>query len=424
MKIKRLSTAVIESNFDWTIVKIEAENGVTGYGEAFFGPGLPAVIHQFKPLLIGEDATSIERLIRRLRGVCVYASPGVVRHALSGIETALLDALGKTYRMPLWQVLGGKFRDAVAIYADCHAGEDLESIGPLLIPRTPHWAKKAGDSPSGAVVSLKHHGWDASRPGSLEAAAYARHAKLAVEQGFRILKFDIDVPMPFEADEYNRSLSNAEVDYAAALVREVRQAIGPEVELAIDCHWNYGVQTAITLAQAVEPYRLMWLEDPIPPENIAAIGTVQRNTRTPIATGENHYERIDFERLIVEGGLRILAPDLQKIGILEGRKLADMADMHYVNLSWHNISSPIGTMAGVHLGAATPNLIALEFHASSVPFFNQLRRNHDQPLIRNGRIQVPDSPGLGVDLDEDVAYRYRKPGESFFGDSVTEPCPL
>src|SRR4029078_4259800 len=164
MIIKRLSTAVIESNFDWTIVKIEAENGVCGYGEAFLGPGLPGVIHEFIPLLIGEDATSIERLMRRLRGVCIYASPGVVRHALSGIETALFDALGKTYGMPVWQMLGGKFRDTVPIYADCHAGEDLQSITPLLIPRTPQWARKPGEGPAAGVVSLKHHGWDASQP--------------------------------------------------------------------------------------------------------------------------------------------------------------------------------------------------------------------------------------------------------------------
>ena len=418
MIIKRLSTAVIESNFDWTIVKIEAENGICGYGEAFLGPGLPGVIHEFIPLLIGEDATSIERLMRRLRGVCIYASPGVVRHALSGIETALFDALGKTYGMPVWQMLGGKFRDTVPIYADCHAGEALESITPLLIPRTPQWARKPGDAPATGVVSLKHHGWDASQPRTFDPSSYARHARHAADQGFRILKFDIDVPMPYETDEYNRTLSNAEVDCATALAMAVREAVGSEIELAIDCHWNYGVQTAIALAQALEPCRLMWLEDPIPPENITAIGTVQRNTRTPIATGENHYQRIDFERLIVEGGLRILAPDLQKVGILEGKKLADMADIHYVNLSWHNVSSPIGTMAGVHLSAATPNLIALEFHAASVPFFDQLRRNSDGPLIKDGRIRVPDAPGLGVELDEEVAYRYRKPGESFFGDSV------
>ena len=421
MKIKHISTAVIESNFDWTIVKIEGENGVCGYGEAFVGPGLPGVIHEFAPLLIGQDATSPERLMRRLRAVCIYASPGVVMHALAGIETALFDALGKTYRMPLWQMLGGKFRDAVTIYADCHAGEDLESMTPLLMPRTPQWAKKAGEA-GAAIVSLKHHGWDASKQESLDPAAYARHAARVAAQGFRILKFDIDVPMPYETDEYNRSLNSAEVEYAAALALAARKAVGPEVELAIDCHWNYGVQTAIALARALEPCGLLWLEDPVPPENIAAIGTVQRNTKTTITTGENHYQRLDFERLIVEGGLRILAPDVQKVGILEGKKLADLADLHYVNLAWHNISSPIGTMAGVHLGAAMPNLTALEFHAGSVPFFDQLRRNSDGPLIRDGRIRVPDAPGLGVDLDEEVAYRYRKPGEAFFGDSVRETC--
>ena len=114
--------------------------------------------------------------MRRLRAVCIYASPGLVRHALAGIETALFDVLGKTYRMPLWQMLGGKFRDAVTIYADCHAGEDLESITPLLVPRTPQWAKKADDPAAASIVSLKHHGWDASRPESLDPAAYARHA--------------------------------------------------------------------------------------------------------------------------------------------------------------------------------------------------------------------------------------------------------
>ncbi|MDE3165706.1 MAG: mandelate racemase/muconate lactonizing enzyme family protein [Acidobacteriota bacterium] len=417
MRIKHLSTAVMEANFDWTIVKVEGDNGVTGYGEAFVGPGVPAIIREFAPLVVGEDATSIERLMRRLRGVCIYASPGVVRHALAGIETAIFDALGKTCRMPLWQMLGGKFRDAVAIYADCHGGADLDSITPLLVPRTPRWAQKDGDHTQPGVVSLKHHGWDASRGGTLDPAEYAQHAARAAQDGFRILKFDIDVPMPYETDEYNRSLSGAEVEYAAALAMAARKAVGPEVELAIDCHWNYGVQTAIALAQALEPCRLLWLEDPVPPENIAAIGTVQRATRTTITTGENHYHRLDFERLITEGGLRLLAPDVQKIGIIESKKLADLADLHYVNLTWHNISGPVGTLAGVHVSAATPNLIALEYHAASVPFFDALRKGAEGPLIRGGRIQVPDAPGLGVELDEDVAYRYRKPGESFFGDA-------
>ena len=193
-----------------------------------------------------------------------------------------------------------------------------------------------------------------------------------------------------------------------------RQAVGKEIGLAIDCHWNYNVQAAIEMARAVEPYKLLWLEDPVPPENIRAIGVVQQNTATPIATGENHYWRLDFQRLIVDAGLRVLAPDVQKIGLWEGRKLADLAEMHYVNLTWHNISSPVGTLGGVHLCAAIPNVLALEWHAASVPFFDDLVKGADGPMIRNGKIEVPDTPGLGIELDEDVAYKYRKPGEDFF----------
>jgi L-alanine-DL-glutamate epimerase-like enolase superfamily enzyme len=141
---------------------------------------------------------------------------------------------------------------------------------------------------------------------------------------------------------------------------------------------------------------------------------VQRATRTPIATGENHYFRVDFERLILDAGLRVLAPDVQKTGLWEGRKVADLADMHYVNLTLHNISGPIGAMAGAHLSAAIPNLLAMEWHAASVPFFDDLVRGAEGPMIRDGKIRVPDKPGLGIEFDEGVAYRYRKPGEPFF----------
>lgn len=415
MRITRVSTAVMESNFDWTIVKVETDDKITGYGEAFLGPGLTGVIREFASILIGEDPASIERTIRRMRSSSVHASPGLTMHAIGGIETALLDCLGKRHKMPVWQLLGGRYRDSVPIYADCHAGDALESISPLLVPRTPRWMRAPGDAEERkSVVSLKHHGWDAAAGGHLAPEAYAARAQQVAAQGFRIMKFDVDVPTPYETDEYNRDLSPPEVDYAAALVRAVREAVGMDLGLAIDCHWNYGVEAAVSLARALEPYRLLWLEDPIPPDNIRAIGEVQRNTRTTISTGENHYWRVDFQRLITDAGLRVLAPDVQKIGLWEGKKLADLTDMHYVNLTWHNISGPIGTMAGVHLGAAIPNLLALEWHAASVPFFDRLVKGSEGPLIRDGKVKVPDAPGLGIELDEDVAYQYRKPGEGFF----------
>jgi L-alanine-DL-glutamate epimerase-like enolase superfamily enzyme len=404
----------MESNFDWTIVKIETDEGIHGIGEAFFGPGLTAVIREYAAILVGEDPTQIDRVLRRLRGSSVYASPGLCFHAIGGIETALLDIIGRRFQMPVWQILGGKYRDAVRVYADCHAGDALESITPMLVPRDPHWMRAEGTSARKSVVSLKHHGWDASGEDHLTPDAYARRARQMAGRGFRILKFDVDVPTPFETDEYNRDLSRPEIEHMASLVAATREAVGPEIGLAIDCHWNYGVQAAIELARALSRYHLLWLEDPVPPENIRAIGAVQRNTHTPIATGENHYFRLDFERLMTEAGLRVLAPDVQKIGLWEGRKLADLADMHYVNLTWHNISSPIGTMAGVHLCASMPNLLGLEWHAASVPFFDRLIKNGSEPMIRDGHIAVPDAPGLGIDLDEDVAYQHRKPGEPFF----------
>lgn len=414
MKIRHVSTAVLESNFDWTIVKIETDKGITGYGEAFLGPGLTAAIREFGEILIGEDPSSIDRVLRRLRLSCVHASPGLMFHAIGGIECALLDLIGKRYKMPVWQILGGKYRDEVPIYADCHAGEALESINPLLVPRTPRWMRDASEPDRASVVSLKHHGWDASKKGHLTADAYACRAREMASRGFRILKFDVDVPTPYDTDEYNRALSAPEIDHAESLVAAVREAVGKHVGLAIDCHWNYGVEAAIQLARAMEPHRLLWFEDPVPPENIRAIGEVQRNTRTTISTGENHYFRLDFERLITEAGLRVLAPDVQKVGLWEGRKIADIADLHYVNIAWHNISGPIGTMAGVHLAAAMPNLLALEWHASSVPFFDELVKDSDGPLIREGRVRVPDQPGLGLNLNEEAAYRYRKAGEAFF----------
>ena len=406
----------MESNFDWTIVKVETDDHITGYGEAFLGPGLTAVIQEFGEILKGEDPTSIDRVLRRMRASCVHASPGLAFHAINGIETALLDAIGKRYKLPIWQILGGKYRDQVRMYADCHAGEALESITPLLVPRDPQWMRAAGDAERQSLVSLKHHGWDASGVEHLTPEAYGRRAREMAARGFRILKFDVDVPTPYETDEYNRDLSEQEIEHAAALVAGAREAVGMGVGLAIDCHWNYGVQAAIGLARALEKYKLLWLEDPTPPENIGALGVVQRNTSLPVATGENHYFRQDFERLMVDAGLRVLAPDVQKIGLWEGRKIADLADMHYVNLAWHNISSPLGTMAGVHLCAAIPNFLALEWHAASVPFFDALVKGREGPLIQDGKIAVPDAPGLGIELDEDVAYKYRKPGEKFFGD--------
>jgi L-alanine-DL-glutamate epimerase-like enolase superfamily enzyme len=235
-------------------------------------------------------------------------------------------------------------------------------------------------------------------------------------RGFTALKFDVDVPTEYSLDDYNRSLTSREIDLMASLVGALRKALRREVDLAIDCHWNYGVNDAIRLARACEPYELLWLEDPVPPENTDAMRRVTAATSTPIATGENHYQRHHFRELLEREAVDILAPDFQKVGgLLEARRIADMADVHYVAVAPHNISGPIGTMASVHLCAAIPNFLALEWHAASVPFFDDLIEGRKGPLIKNGYIEVTQEPGLGIELNEKVAYKYRKPGEAFFG---------
>ncbi|MBI1355501.1 MAG: mandelate racemase/muconate lactonizing enzyme family protein [Acidobacteria bacterium] len=411
MKIQRLTFAVIEANYDWTVVRIDSDDGRFGLGEAYMGPGLTAILREMAPLLVGQDPFQVETLVRRLRAAVVHAGPGVAWHAIAGVEAALLDLIGKAVGQPVWRLLGGKYRDRVRVYADCHGGEALESISSLLVPRTPRWAARGEAAGAAVAFSVKHHGWDTAE-GVMTPETYAASALRMVERGFDLLKFDVDVPTPYPTDEYNRGLSDREIEFMTGLIRAVREAVGWEVDLAVDCHWNYTVEDAVRLCRALDPLKLLWIEDPVPADDAARSGEVQKEAQTAIATGENHYFRRDFELLLDAAKLRILAPDPQKIGIWSGKKIADLADARYANLTLHNISGPIGTIASAHLAAAIPNSLALEWHGASVPFFDELL--HGDPLIENGRIAMNERPGWGVELNEDVAYRYCNPEQGFF----------
>jgi gluconate/galactonate dehydratase len=198
-------------------------------------------------------------------------------------------------------------------------------------------------------------------------------------------------------------------------VEAVRETVGESVDIAFDCHWRYNVSDAQRLAHALEPCGLLWLEDPVPPENIEAMRRVTQSTRTPISSGENFYLRHGFREALERNALDIVAPDYQKTGgLLEGRRIADLADTYYVAVAPHCIASPIGTIASAHVCAATPNFLALEWHGMSVPYWNDLVVGFDGPVIQNGYITVPNRPGLGVTLNEDLARQYSKEGESFF----------
>lgn len=389
MKITNIRTAVIAGNFPWVLVKIETDAGVTGLGEAYWGAGVAELVHKAKPLLIGEDPVNINKIvevmIRCLSGE--GSQGGATVTAISGIEIALWDLLGRALKAPISTFFGGCFRDRIRIYADCHAG----------------------DTP--------------------DPADYARKAREVVAEGFSAIKFDLDTPNPYTIDisedphprrrwfePFNRTIGSQEMAWMVDVVRAVRSEVGPEIMVAMDAHWKFSVNDAIKLAQALEPFDLLWLEDPIPPENIEAQRHVTHSTRTPICTGENLYRKHGYRELIEKQAARIIAPDIPKMGGLsEAKKVADHADLYYIPIAPHNVASPIGTVAAAHVCAAMNNFLVMEFHAHDVPWWSDLVTG--APPIDRGFIFLNDKPGHGLELNEDVAREHLAPGSSFFGDA-------
>jgi len=411
MKITRLKTAVVEGNFDWTFVRIETDEGIRGLGECFFAPGLTATLRSLEALLVGEDPRDVHRLFRKLQLATSGAGSvaGIIYNAISGIEAALWDVLGQALGVPIYRLLGGKFRDKIRIYADCHGGEALESLDEILRSRPASWGTK-----DPTHKARNYYGETTDEP-SASPEAYRRQALAKRAEGFTALKFDLDVPGTEGGDLHNRVLTNRGIDHMVSLIGAVHDAVGKDTDIAADCHWRYNASDVIKVARELEPFRLLWLEDPVPPSNASALKEVSSRVRVPIATGENLFLFEGFQDIIASHALSVVTPDLQKVGGLGvAQSIAQFADVHTMPVAPHNISSPVGTLASAHFCAAIPNFLVLEYHASQVPFWNDLVEGLPKPLIQGGYIQVPEAPGLGVTLNEDVARRYARPGEPFF----------
>ena len=373
MKITEISSVLLQP-ISWVIVKVKTDEGITGIGEAYHGAGVHQIVvdERITRTLVGKDPLNVDRCFRdMMRGQSASGYyQGAVMSAISGIEMALWDIKGQAFGAPIWQMLGGKFRDRVRVYNDCHAGDD----------ETPE--------------------------------AYARKAVEVEARGFDAIKFDID-PLPSQRDEYNRGIRNDHIQYYVDVVTTMREALKPDTDLAIDAHWAYTVVDILKVAQAFEDLNLLWLEDPIPAENIEAMQRVKNSTRTPICTGENFYTRHGFRELIHSQAADIVSPDIAKAGgLLESKRIAEMADMYYMPLAPHNICGPIGTYAMMHVCAAVPNFLALEFHHLDNQFWSDLIV--EGPMIVDGHIEVPEKPGLGVTLNEDVVKQGMRESLGFF----------
>jgi len=390
MRITDVRTAAVQGNFEWILVRVYTDERLVGLGECYWGAGVENSVHHLKPLLLDEDPHNIDWLYQKMvRGMSGAGSTGgALVAAISGVELALWDLKGQALGTPIYNLLGGRYRKRIRVYADCGHGAE---------PTPASWAEKA---------------------------------KQVVAKGFTAIKFDVDNIDPERfGDPYHVSvagqrgwmegqqqpLSNRELDLIVKLVGAVREAVGPDMDIAVDCHWNYNTRDAIKLAQELVPLKLLWLEDPTPPDNVEALKRVTDHSPVPVCSGENHYTRHGLRSMITTQAVDIVQPDIPKTGgLLEAKKIADLADIYYLAMAAHNVSSPIATMAACHACATMRNFTVLEFHAQDVPWWNDLVVG-EQPLIQEGYITLPEGPGLGIALNEEVARAHLSKGATFFG---------
>jgi galactonate dehydratase len=377
LKITDIRTAEVRVHGYQVHVRVYTDQGIVGQGETTdAATGNVPLIRSFSRMLIGQDPLNIEAAFERIRtsGVFAGAQAGQYVTALTGVEIALWDLAGKALGLPVYQLLGGKVRDTVRVYCDSAARKMI--------------------------------------PGDEQSKARIRQIQ---DMGFTAAKIDIDDALdPARMDRVNWTASNDEIDHMVAKVAFARELYPKNFGLAVDMHARYDAGTGKRVAKELEPFKLMWLEEPVPAENIDAMRDVRASTSTPICCGENIYMRWGFREILEKRAADIIMPDFQKCGgLLEARKIADMAHTYYVPVAPHAVTSPIGMMATAHVCAAIPNFLVQEWHWIDTL---DLWRNwvKEGEIIQKGFIALPERPGLGVEMNDDAARKVQVPGTPWF----------
>ena len=361
MKITDLrSWTVFSFRTNFTFVQVDTDEGVSGVGEATLEmkeKSLEGAIEDLKPGLLGKDPFESEKIWHDAYRDGYWRGGPVLMSALSAVDQALWDIKGKALKVPVYQLLGGRFRDEVPAYAN---------------------------------------GWfsGARTPGD-----FAAKAKAAVALGFKALKFD-----PFGSGYMQ--ISHRELNESLAKLQAVRDAVGPDVGLMVEGHGRFDVSTSVTIGRELETMKnIVWFEGPIPPDNLEALKQVKSQARVPIAAGERLYTRRSFFHLLEAGAADFLQPDVSHAGgISEMRHIAAMAEACYVPFCPHNPSGPVACAATLQLAAVLPNFLVLEFMAFDVAYRAELTT--EDLVMKDGCIRIPDRPGLGIELREENFARF------------------
>lgn len=402
---------VVDLPMHCTLVKLYTNQGLVGYGEVRDG-GSRSFILSLKSRILGENPCNIDKLFRRIKQFGGHARQA---GGVCAIELALWDLAGKAYGVPVYQMLGGKFRDRVRLYCDTdiegkHNGTQMgEALKKRMEKGFTFLKMDLG-------IDLLYH-----EPGALCAplgvigemdkgraySAIPRNLSMD-EASARNRLYDVNnIPHPFTGIQ----VTEHGFDILEQYVADVRKVIGYEIPLAIDHFGHLGVGSCIRLARRIEKHNIAWMEDMIPWQLTAQYARLSHSTTIPICTGEDIYLAENFRPLLEAGGVSVIHPDiLTSGGILENKKIGDMAQDFGVAMAVHMAESPIACLAAVHSVAATENFLALEFHSVDVPWWDDLITGLPKPLVQNGYITVPDRPGLGIEeLCDDVIREHLHP---------------
>jgi L-alanine-DL-glutamate epimerase-like enolase superfamily enzyme len=377
-KIRDIKVMILQGPRTYMLVKVESDAGLYGIGEAYGSPGVGVKegVMTLKPELIGKDPLEIDALYTGL-GWRTDGSAHMLIRAVSGIEMALWDLAGKTLGVPTTTLLGGRFRDRVRMY-DHAAPRDMMDPASCR-----EWAHRVKSDPSGFTAhkfSLVH---------TDERADAGR-------------------------DRSNRVLTTAELAQVRRGFENCREALGWDHDIMVHCHWEYDLRTSMQLAEAVEPIRPLWLEDPMPVEYTDGWRRLAASAKVPICTGENLSRRQGFKDFIINQGCDILHPDLRNTGgFLETKRIADLAEVFSLPMATHNTGSLVHTVATANWASTIRDFLICETVVGHGDWMDDVVI-HDKPIIKNGSIEPSDRPGLGLELNRDVVKAHLAPGESYW----------
>ena len=397
-----------------TLLRIETNQGITGYGEVRDGAS-KLYAQMLKRFLIGENPCNIDKIFRRIKQF-----GGMSRQAggVCGVELALWDIAGKAYGIPVYQMLGGKFRDKVRMYCDTDVdGKDTGlNMGDALKKRVEKhgytmlkmdlginqlWDVEGGLCAPVGFLDEYHHTAEMARE------AKARGDKAAARWWTNRSYDQNNIAHPFTGIH----ITKKGFDYLENYVKEVRSVIGYEIPLSIDHFGHIGVEDCIKLANRLEDYNMCWLEDMIPWQLTEQYVRLHNASTTPIATGEDIYLLENFKPLLDNRAVSIIHPDiLSSGGIYETKKIGDYAEECGVAMALHMAETPVACLAAVHVAAATNNFLGLEFHSNDVDWWSDMVKDTEKPRIVDGFMAVPEKPGIGIDeLDDEVLKEHIHP---------------